>query len=156
VKIITSDSKKTIRKFCIIISLAIFIVIGCSLIIGENKELVLSSSSCDEIGEYFTEAKDTKGQEKFLKQFNIAVDSKSKSEDSVTIPKTFGTVYEEYNKLQKEIGLDLTSYKGREVSRVVYKIKDAESYVTLLIYKGHFIGGHISSGVYGEKYKPLI
>ncbi len=154
--ILTSDSKKHMRKYAVMICFAFVLILACSLVLGQGNEVILSTATCDEVGSYSTDASDTKGQEKFLQQFSITVVKKSKVQDKIVIPETFNKAYKDYNKLQNKIGLNLLSYKGKEVKRVVYKMKNSKDYVILLVYKGHVIGGHIFSGIYGERYKPLI
>lgn len=154
--ILTSDSKKHIRKYAVIICLAFSLILVCSLVLGQGNQVTLSTATCDELGSYSTDASDTEEQVEFLKQFGITVAEKSKVQDKVIIPETFNKTYKDYNKLQNKIGLDLLSYKGKEVNRVTYKMKNSKYDVTLLVYKGHVIGGHIFSGIYGEKYYPLI
>lgn len=144
------------RKYAVMICFVFVLMLACSLVLGHGNEITLSTATCDEVGSYSTDASDTKEQAEFLQQFNIKVVKKSRVKDKVLIPETFNKTYKDYNKLQNKIGLNLLSYKGKEVNRVVYKTKSSKYYVTLLVYKGHVIGGHIFSGIYGELYKPLI
>lgn len=127
----------------------------CVLIAHDRTEAVPDYATADEIGRYSTEAADTAQQVKFLSQFGIKVDTKSKKSDTVKIPVNFDEVYEEYNKLQNEAGLDLSPFNGEDAARVVYKLKDKDRYVTLLIFKAHVIGGHLSTGEYGDSYEAL-
>lgn len=66
----------------------------------------------------------------------------------VQIPEEFSEVYENYNKIQKTMGLDLSKYNGEKVMRYTYKVvnhpsgeKDVRA--TLLVYKDKLIGGDI-------------
>ena len=66
----------------------------------------------------------------------------------VTIPGDFAEVYENYNVIQKTMGLDLSKYKGETVMRYTYVIVNhpsGESGVraTLLVYKNKLIGGDV-------------
>lgn len=153
--VVFSFNSKRAVKAAVVTVCAVFLVVLCVIIAMEKKTAVPEYATADEIGRYFTEAADTEMQEEFLEQFGIKVDTKSKTSDKIIIPKSFDDVYEEYNGLQKLIGLDLSPFKGGEANRVVYKMKDKEKYVTLLIFKGHVIGGHLSTGIYGDGYEAL-
>jgi hypothetical protein len=65
----------------------------------------------------------------------------------VLIPEEFSDVYENYNKIQKTMGLDLSKYKGDKVMRYTYVVvnypgeKDVRA--TLLVYKNRLIGGDV-------------
>jgi hypothetical protein len=66
----------------------------------------------------------------------------------VQIPEEFSEVYENYNKIQKTMGLDLSKYKGEKVMRYTYKVMNHPSgekdvRATLLVYKNKLIGGDI-------------
>ncbi len=68
----------------------------------------------------------------------------------VRIPEQFSEVYENYNELQTEQGLDLSKYKGKKVTRYTYEIVNYPTgeqnvQATLLVYKNKLIGGDICS-----------
>ena len=148
-------AKKRAAKIAVISVFAVFLTVLCVVIALERKEAVPDYATADEIGRFFTEAADTDAQVEFLTQFKIKADTKTKRTDTITIPVNFDEIYTSYNELQKQAGLDLSPFKGEQVSRVVFKLKDKEKYVTLLIFKAHVIGGHLSTGVYGDGYEAL-
>ena len=78
------------------------------------------------------------------------------SDDMITVPKTWNEVYESYNELQKEQGLDLRPYKGETARRLVYAIAGTDSYVTLLVCDGRVIAADLSSMQQGDDPQPLI
>ncbi|MBR3593816.1 MAG: DUF4830 domain-containing protein [Clostridia bacterium] len=84
---------------------------------------------------------------KYLSGLGIEVDITSLEQTEVQIPDTFGSVYKNYNELQKSAGFDLADYKGAVVTKYTYKVlkTEQEVYVNLLCYKGRVIGGDISS-----------
>ena len=68
----------------------------------------------------------------------------------VRIPAEFSDVYERYNLIQKEQGLDLSDYKGEKVMRYTYLVvnhPNGESNIraTLLVKDNRLIGGDICS-----------
>lgn len=71
-------------------------------------------------------------------------------ETEVRIPSVFSDVYERYNRLQKEQGLDLEACKGEKAMRYTYQIVNHPSgetavRATLLVRNNHLIGGDICS-----------
>ena len=85
----------------------------------------------------------------FLAQFGWTVDGANVKCVTVTIPSEFDKVYEEYNAIQKDEGLNLEKYAGKSVKRFTYTVKnygaDTTVLANLLIYKNKVIGGDISS-----------
>lgn len=68
----------------------------------------------------------------------------------MTIPKEFDKIMKTYNEVQKQQGLDLEKYKGKDVTRYTYEITNypgAEGKViaNLIICKNRVIGGDICS-----------
>ena len=72
----------------------------------------------------------------------------------ITIPDEFSEVYENYNKLQKEQGFDLSQYKGKSAVCYTFPVigyinekGEQEDYVraNVLVCDGKIIGGDISS-----------
>ena len=51
----------------------------------------------------------------------------SRGVPEVQIPEEFSEVYENYNKIQKTMGLDLSKYKGEKVMRYTYKVMNHPS-----------------------------
>ena len=74
----------------------------------------------------------------------------------MTIPAQFDKIFGGYNEIQKRQGLDLSKYKGKEMMRYTYEIKNypgtAEPiYATILVYRDQIIGGDITvSGPGGQ------
>ena len=86
----------------------------------------------------------------FIRSFGWEVDAAGEQADTVLIPETFDAVYEQYNKMQIEQGLDLRYLVGREVERYSYPVLNypsGEEYVriTLLIYKDKVVAGDVAS-----------
>ncbi len=72
----------------------------------------------------------------------------------VTVPARFDAVYEDYNALQKSVGLDLSRYRGKKVMRYTYTVTNCKDYdghvtATLLVYKNRVIGGDVCSSEIG-------
>ena len=86
----------------------------------------------------------------FLSQFGWEVDSSPVEVKTVTVPKEFDKVYAAYNELQKEQGLNLTKYKGKDVTRYTFSVTNYKGYegtvyANVLVYRNRVIGGDICS-----------
>ena len=110
----------------------------------------------DKTGEYSLVLNDGE-EKKFLEQFGIETADAKSEKRSVIIPSDFNKYYEEYNELQKKIGLDLGKFKGKEVTEITVPLeKPKDNNAVLLVYKNRVIGGHITNGEYGSKNLPLV
>ncbi len=58
----------------------------------------------------------------FLSSYGWIVDKNPLEQESITLPTTPDDVYNAYNRLQKEAGLDLTAYYGKACVRYTYKV----------------------------------
>lgn len=58
----------------------------------------------------------------FLNSYGWEVEENPLEKVSVTIPETFDDVYNNYNILQKEAGLDLSEYRGKSAIRYTYSV----------------------------------
>ena len=86
----------------------------------------------------------------FLSQFGWEINPEPLEIVDVNIPETFNATYENYNKIQKEQGLDLSKYKGKTCTRFTYQVlnhKDSPkgARANLLVIKNKVIGGDICS-----------
>ncbi len=147
-------------KILVLFMFAISVLLLIAGVLYVNGSKMPVSAFCDEIGEYSLKAENEIQEFEFLRQFGLTAETDSLVCDTVVIPKNFNQVYNSYNRLQQKIGLDLNNYKGVSAKRRVYTLKDfsddGRKYtVTLLVYRERVIGGHISSGVYGEEYLAL-
>ncbi len=98
----------------------------------------------------------------FLYSIGCVVDEKDFDKKTITIPVSFGDVYNKYNEIQKSADYDLSLYKGEKCEMFsfdVEKYKDfnPEDYAkaNLIVYNGRIIGGDISSSKIGGKMYPL-
>ncbi len=147
-------SKKNLLIFSVLVSVVIAVICFVSAISGERK--VPDVATCDEVGEYSLVAETEQEQCDFLAQLGYEADKEIDSRN-VLIPSEFNSAYEEYNILQKKIGLDLSRFKGKTAREIKIELKNTDKeYAVLLVYDGKVIGGHITNGEYGSKNEPLI
>ncbi len=111
---------------------------------------------CDELGTYSLRAENTEQQVDFLAQFGIEVDTEDIMTDEIVIPEVFNSAYDKYNELQKQIGLNLESYKGRDAQKITYRELDSGDMVVLLVADGMVIGGHRTTGELGTAPRSLL
>lgn len=141
-------SLKTNRKqvfWCAMLVLALIVILLASAFVGKNSSEATMAGS-----KYSLKAGSNEDRVAFLKQFGWEVEPEPLEISEVTIPQTFNKVYESYNRLQKEQGLDLAPYAGKICKQWIYEVKnypDKSSTVraTVLVYKGKVIAGDISS-----------
>lgn len=148
-----TDSKKVFAIFAVA-SVAVAVVCIISMISVQSS--LPDTATCDELGCYSLKLDKDDEQCAFLQQFGL---SPVKITDSceVIIPTEFNDTYEQYNELQKEIGLDLEKFKGKSAQKITYELKNSKTkFAVLLIYKGKVIGGHLTNGEYGSENLPLI
>lgn len=98
----------------------------------------------------FSNVKTNEDRINFLKQFGWETESEPCENVKVTIPTKFDKVFIGYNELQKQQGLDLGKYKGKDVTRYTYKITNFENfngtvYANIIVYRGKVIGGDVCS-----------
>jgi hypothetical protein len=98
----------------------------------------------------YEKIKNNEDRVNFLKQFGWEVDAQPLSEQQVTIPKEFDKVFAAYNEIQRKQGLDLTSFKKKNVMRYTYTVTnypdyEGEVYVNILVYRNTVIGGDVCS-----------
>ncbi len=148
-----SLTKKLTTVLAVIsVSVAVICII-CMIKVQGN---VPDSATCDEIGLYSLTAKTVDEQLEFLELFGITADSQSRRVKNILIPSDFNSVYEEYNGLQRQIGLDLNKFKGKNAQEITYNIKNADdNFAVLVVYSDKVIGAHITNGEYGGRNMPL-
>ena len=148
-----TDSKKVFAIFAVA-SVAVAVVCIISMISVQSS--LPDTATCDELGCYSLKCDKDDELCTFLEQFGL-LPVKIADNCEVVIPTEFNQTYEQYNELQKEIGLDLEKFKGKSVQKVTYELKNSKTkYAVLLIYKGKVIGGHLTNGEYGSENLPLI
>ena len=86
----------------------------------------------------------------FVSGFGWEVDPVPVSEVTVRIPSEFDSVYESYNDIQKSQGYNLERFKGKDVVKYSYSVKNygedlSDVFINILVYKNKIVGGDLSS-----------
>ena len=147
----------------IVISFLICTLFIISITLGQKAK---SQAMCSSIGEYSLKAETIEEQILFLEQFGWKVEKKPIEEQKIIIPQDFNKVYENYNNIQKNQGLNLEKYKGKECSSIRYDVKNypkenSNVVANLIIYKGKVIAGDISKVtldgfMHGFEYEKIV
>ncbi len=137
----------TLKFFgAVLLSLALFLAILVLLEPGA----VASGSDAQETVSY-AGIKNDADRITFLQSFGWETVSDTPGEEvRFLLPTEFDRVLLRYNELQKEQGLDLLRYRGKEVTRYTYEIKNYEGYegkvlANLIMYKNKVIAADITS-----------
>ncbi len=98
---------------------------------------------------------------KLLKSFGISVHEKPTDISSLTIPREFDDIYENYNFLQIQSGFNLEKYKGKQAVRYTYKITAVPNgiskniFANVICINGKAVGGDIICPELDGFIKPL-
>lgn len=84
----------------------------------------------------------------FLAQFGWQVEPSPSEEVKIRIPEEFDKVMNSYNELQRNQGLDLSKYRGKEVTRYTFRVTNfpgnvGEVMANVIVYKKRVIGGDL-------------
>ena len=98
----------------------------------------------------YEKVKNVSDAQGFLSQFGWSVDATPAEVKTVTLPREFDKVFAAYNEIQKTQGLNLSKYKGKDVTRYTFRVTNYEEYTgtvyaNVLVYKNRVIGGDVCS-----------
>ena len=142
--------KANTLKFFSIIGIALIALI--SLIVFVPRYDIATTGAIQKETEHirYDKVKDNTDRIAFLAQFGWECSESATEEVTMTIPKEFDKIMKTYNEVQKQQGLDLEKYKGKDVTRYTYEITnypgtEGKVIANLIICKNRVIGGDICS-----------
>ena len=94
------------------------------IIVALVSMLIIIACRCSSKNVY--EMKSEAQRQSFLKEMGWETSEEYDECKVVVIPEKFNEVYQNYNKLQKEQGFDLTKFAGKTAEVYTYKIKNYE------------------------------
>ena len=102
------------------------------------------------VGYSYDKVKTAADAANFLAQFGWEVEGTPVEETVVMVPAEFDKIFAAYNELQKSQGLNLTKYRGKDVTRYTFAVKNYDGYegtvwANVLVYKNKVVGGDICS-----------
>ena len=142
-------------KFFSFIILTLLLVVSVLFFSGGGEALAASDKVT------FSGIKSARDRVEFIRSFGLDIDEVPMSEEDFRVPETFDTVMQKYNELQRRQGLDLTRYKGKNVTRYSYNLKNLEGYegasvVNITVRRGTVVACDISSLEPGGFVLPLV
>ncbi|MDD6489264.1 MAG: DUF4830 domain-containing protein [Clostridia bacterium] len=141
--------KKIQKKFIIIFSLVIFfwvmLVIFVFILKRQNTTVKYDG------GSYNTKAESIEDIRNFALQFGWKIKSQPEEVTNILIPSYFNDIYEHYNAIQKEMGLDLSGYRGKECCKYSFKVlnypDNDDVNLNIIVFDGRVIGGDLSENI---------
>lgn len=139
-------NRRARRSVFLLLSLLAVIAVGRVVLGGERGQETAPASA--EIQRQSGKTEEQRQQ--FLAQLGWQVDPEPMEVTEVVIPRKFDEVYESYNALQTEQGMDLTKYRGKRCHRYSYVVKNHPTgkeniRLNLLVCKNKIIGGDVCS-----------
>lgn len=138
-----------ISKKKILIYLVAFVMVAllafASFSTNNPKALAATSSK-----KYSIDASDNKQRVEFLESYGWQINPEPIEICDIKIPTVFNEVYENYNQIQKEQGLDLKKYMGKACKRFSYDVTNypgdtGEVRANILVIEDKLVAGDISS-----------
>ena len=139
----------TLKFFCVI-ALSVAVLCAVILTIPEYTPVSTKAIAAESAKYSYDKVKTSDDIVSFLSQFGWEVDGTPLEEVKIRIPMEFDKVMNSYNELQRGQGLDLSKYRGKEVTRYTFRITNYPGYngkvlANVLIYRNRVIGGDICS-----------
>lgn len=139
----------TLKFFSVI---AVSLVILCTIILTIPEYTPVSTKAVMTAAEKYNyeKIKTVDDVKAFLAQFGWEVEASPSEELKIKIPAEFDKVMNSYNDLQLNQGLDLSKYRGKEVTRYTFKVTNYPDYkgtvmANVIVYKNRVIGGDLCS-----------
>ncbi|MGM9520939.1 MAG: DUF4830 domain-containing protein [Oscillospiraceae bacterium] len=133
------NKRKVIAALLILVALVAVIVICLSS--GGDEASPASISAA---------VKNNSQRVAYLRSLGWEVSEDPIDTQTITIPRDFNEVYEEYNELQLSQGFDLSKYCGLEAVRYTYQVTnhptaDGSVVADIIVYRNQVIAGDIQS-----------
>ena len=137
-------------KFFSVVALSIATLLILVAFIPTYEPTVINTLYTETANVNFSKIKTNDDRIDFLEQFGWTVNENPIDEKTVAIPKEFDKIMLSYNEFQRQMGLDLAKYKGKEVTRYTYEITnypeyEGRVYANMLVYRNKVIGGDVCS-----------
>ena len=134
------------KKAAFWVIMAALVIIGVILLLGAHDRGAPAQRTG---GRADAGVKTEKARVAYLADCGWTVESPAMKEETVLIPKSFSSVFETYNALQKQQGFDLSRYCGKEVKLYTYRVLDSKVgenvLASLYVSDGKVIGGDVHS-----------
>ena len=136
-------------RFFSIVAVALVALI-CLIVFVPSEEPPVTAVTASGETVRFDKIKTAEDRIAFLAQFGWEVESAPLEEVKIKIPAEFDKVMNAYNDLQRSQGLDLSKYRGKEVTRYTFRVTNYPNYTgtvmaNVILYKNRVIGGDLCS-----------
>lgn len=137
-------------KFFGVIAVSIGILCAIVMAVPEYRPAATKAVAASVEKYSYDKVKTADDAANFLTQFGWEVEATPLEEVKINIPAEFDKVMNAYNELQRSQGLDLSRYKGRDVTRYTFRVTNYPDYdgtvmANVIVYKGKVIGGDLCS-----------
>lgn len=137
-------------KFAAVVCAAVVTLAALIIFVPEYTPRTTAAIAAKTVNYTFDKISTNEDRVAFLKQFGWETDGNVIEEVTMRIPSEFDRVMNTYNELQKKMGLDLSKYKGKEVTRYTYVVTNYPGYegtvnANVIVYKKRVVGGDVSS-----------
>jgi hypothetical protein len=149
-KLFIYSIKAQTLQFFSIVALSVIALLVLIAFIPTYEPTVINTLYTETANVNFNKIKTNDDRVDFLEQFGWTVSETPVDEKKVTIPQEFDKIMLSYNEFQRQMGLDLAKYKGKDVMRYTYEVTnypeyEGRVYANVLIYRNKVIGGDICS-----------
>lgn len=140
--------KANTLKFFSIIGIALIALVSLILFVPRYDMVTTGAIQKETENIRYDKIRDNADRIAFLSQFGWACSESALEEVTLSIPKEFDKIMKTYNEVQKQQGLNLEKYKGKDVTRYTYEITnypgtEGKVIANLIVYKNRVIGGDI-------------
>lgn len=137
-------------KFFSILGVALIALVSLIVFVPRYEITTTSSILAEKEKLQFDKIRTNEDRIEFLTQYGWTVAETPTEEVTLTLPTEFDKIMKTYNELQKQQGLDLSKYKGKQVTRYTYEItnyptQSGKVLANVIVYKNRVIGGDICS-----------
>lgn len=149
-KLFIYSIKAQTLQFFSIVALSLVALLVLIAFIPTYEPTVINTLYTETANVKFSKIKTNDDRVDFLEQFGWTVSETAVDEQKVTIPREFDKIMLSYNEFQRQMGLDLAKYKGKEVMRYTYEVTnypeyEGRVYANMLVYRNKVIGGDVCS-----------
>ncbi len=137
-------------KFFSIIGVALIALVSLILFVPGYEVATTGAIQQEKEKIRYDKIKNNDDRLEFLAQFGWECNEMPMEEVTLDIPTEFDKIMKTYNEIQKQQGLDLEKYSGKNVKRVTYEITnypgvEGKVLANIILYKNRVIGGDICS-----------
>lgn len=149
-KMFVYSIKAQTLQFFSIVALSVVSLLVLIAFIPTYEPTVINTLYTETANVNFNKIKTNDDRIDFLEQFGWTVAEIAVDEQKVKIPEEFDKIMLSYNEFQRQMGLDLAKYKGKEVMRYTYEVTnypeyEGRVYANVIVYRNKVIGGDICS-----------